>query len=719
MRKRWLSVCLTCLLTAGVIGLNGCGGDSSSSSSTKKLITDSATIESALNLANNEDQEWTYDSDADAWVLSVVDAVVDPVLPGYQGVSVAVPGPYVVGIDTDGDGDEDVTAQDYSEAVNGSLVIDYTATITSTYGQVYSAATAPVIINTGAAGYGDQADSEASTGYASEGYINMACGNRGKQSYVDVDEDGSFTAGTDYYTGDAPSCLVDQKNATRFVKYNILLGNLPGSVDYFVSTGGSGGGAHASMFAATSNNSDFYDYEIEAGAVGVYQYDDGSYSTTVTINGTNYDISDGAWGCIAYSAITSLYEADMTMAFEYYLDPTYEFNTPFQAQLAEYLAASYMTYINDKNLSVAESAVGFDLNGDGDTSDTVALTIQHNITTHPETNGYYGTYLDLYHAEFTENLQWYLNNLEYADGWTWYDNEDSDGDGEYDTYTVNSLMTLAEKQQAFIEGRYIKASSSDGMMGGGPPGGGPTDGSTASSSGGSDSSNYDSFAAMLASYQEDIDDVYAGDIYGKNIVALYHPLNYIGAEGTTAPTWTRILMGASEGDISMFNSLNLQIAWLNNNTDAVIEWQWNGGHVPSEIFSESFTHYVDQMYGKYVDGAVTDISASTADTTDGTEEYIADEDSDDYNADELGDDISSWVDYADLTAVSFSLEDAAAYRTAGASKAIPGFDVMDYGQEDYVFGTEEVDARHWDIYVLDVFNQYADTLSELFNQEDE
>jgi len=101
----------------------------------------------------------------------------------------------------------------------------------------------------GAAADNDQA---AGTTYAAEGYINIACGNRGKQS--------TLSDGT--YTGDAPSCLVDQKNAVRFVKYNILLGNLPGSVDHFDSTGGSGGGAHATMLAATSNNPDFYDYEI-------------------------------------------------------------------------------------------------------------------------------------------------------------------------------------------------------------------------------------------------------------------------------------------------------------------------------------------------------------------------------------------------------------------------------------------------------------------------
>lgn len=113
------------------------------------------------------------------------------------------------------------------------------------------------------------------------------------------------------------------------------------------------------MFAATSNNSDFYDYQIEAGAVGVYRNEDGTYSTTVTIDGTDYELSDGAWGCIAYSAITSLYEADMALAFEYYMDTTYDFSSSFQAQLAEYLSAAYMEYINEQNLTVEESAVGF------------------------------------------------------------------------------------------------------------------------------------------------------------------------------------------------------------------------------------------------------------------------------------------------------------------------------------------------------------------------
>ena len=208
---------------------------------------------------------------------------------------------------------------------------------------------------------------------------------------------------------------------------------------------------------------------------------------------------------------------------------------------------------------------------------------------------------------------------------------------------------------------------------------------------------------MLASYEADIAELQAGDEYGNNLVELYDPLNYIGAEGTENPTWVRILMGASEGDMSMFTSLNLQIAMLNAGIDANIEWQWDGGHVPSEIFSESFALYVDQMYGEYVSGIAIETPAAEAQTENGTEEEAS------------GTDLSSWVDYSDLSAVSFTLADAAAYRTAGASKATPGFDVIDYGQEDYVFGDADTDARHWDKYLLAILQEYQDVLSPLFN----
>ena len=67
-----------------------------------------AYIEETLNLANNTNQEWTYSANANAWVLSVVSAVAYPELPDQQGVSVCVPGAYVAGIDTNGDGNANI-----------------------------------------------------------------------------------------------------------------------------------------------------------------------------------------------------------------------------------------------------------------------------------------------------------------------------------------------------------------------------------------------------------------------------------------------------------------------------------------------------------------------------------------------------------------------------------------------------------------------------------
>ena len=119
-----------------------------------------------------------------------------------------------------------------------------------------------------------------------------------------------------------------------------------------------------------------------------------------------------------------------------------------------------------------------------------------------------------------------------------------------------------------------------------------------------DSENYSSYEEMVDSYASDIAGIEAGDTYGNNLVDLMNPLNYIGSDDVSAPTWTRIVMGAAEGDMSMFGSLNLEIAWLNAGTDCTIEWQWDGGHVPSETLGNSLSLYVDEMYGKYVDGAV-------------------------------------------------------------------------------------------------------------------
>ncbi len=178
------------------------------------------------------------------------------------------------------------------------------------------------------------------------------------------------------------------------------------------------------------------------------------------------------------------------------------------------------------------------------------------------------------------------------------------------------------------------------------------------------------------------------------------------SQGQSADTTVITADSAEKADIeSALNLANIKPEWTySENADAEIEWQWNGGHVPSEIFGDSLALYVDTMYGEYVDGAVKITKAAASGQTsngDGTEPS--------------GTDLSSWVSYDSTSGIGMTLARAAAYRTSGAAKAMPGFDVMDYGQEDYVFGSSTADARHWDTYVLKVFEEHSDTLAELFN----
>ena len=81
-----------------------------------------------------------------------------------------------------------------------------------------------------------------------------------------------------------------------------------------------------------------------------------------------------------------------------------------------------------------------------------------------------------------------------------------------------------------------------------------------------------------------------------------------------------------------------------------------------------------------------------------------------------GTDISSFVDASDPSHVSFTAEAAAKYRTKNAVKGTPGFDAMDYTTENYVFGSADQDARHFDPAVSRVFEEHADELAPLFNK---
>ena len=57
-----------------LLGLCACNSNPDGTNNTLDNY-DKTYIEESLNLANNDDQEWTYNENADAWVMSVVSAV--------------------------------------------------------------------------------------------------------------------------------------------------------------------------------------------------------------------------------------------------------------------------------------------------------------------------------------------------------------------------------------------------------------------------------------------------------------------------------------------------------------------------------------------------------------------------------------------------------------------------------------------------------------------
>ena len=560
-------------------------------------------IASLLNLDN---MEYTWSQSGDCYILNTICDVANPELKNYQTMSVAIPAYYVKEV-----------------AADGSLVFDYDYEYTNVNGTVYTAATAPVIINTGAAGYSADTAKKATSTYVSQGYINVACGNRGKSlSATDA-------SGNTYYCGDAPYCLVDQKACVRWVKYNIYLGNLCGSADRIVSTGGSGGGAHSLMLAATGNHSDFYPYLEESGAVMRYTDDEGNV----------VEISDAIWGCCPYSAITNLEEADIAYEFEGGLaknDSIISRYSEFRQLLSNGEALEYMEYINGRGLT-------YDIDGDGVREE---LTIEYDEAN----DSWSGTYIELMEQVAEDQLEWYVNNIP-DDEYTWVYSFEGETNGV-----------------AYLRGDYEGGGSS------GESGGGEGAGDTPKDEGPDG----------------------AGDSEGGE-----------GAGEKAADNGDSAGEKADDGDS-------------------------DGGKGTGESAGEKAADDGDSAGekaddGDSADGKGTGESAGSEGPKDDAESEMPEanagyaSEADDSVKTGSGEDLTTWVTYEidedGYITVDFDIADFMVYR--GRSKTNPAFDDLDLGQaENQEFGDHYSDYKHWDIFVLNVFDKFYDQLDAAYDGSD-
>ena len=236
----------------------------------------------------------------------------------YQTMLIYVPAAYLA-VDADGN----VTGIDYEAEVNG-----------------YTAVTAPVVYQNECGGWRSSKPGSCDTDYIDAGFVYVYAGARSRDA---KDADG-------IPSGKAPTQVVDLKAGVIELRANADV--IPGDFDKIVSVGGSGGGQMSSIFGASGNMPEYYEYMYESGVLGVMKNDDGTYSSV-------YD--DSIYGCQCYCPIADIENADLAYAWwwvglnglggEKYGGSTL---SDFKLRLQELEADAFISYINSLGLTDAD-----------------------------------------------------------------------------------------------------------------------------------------------------------------------------------------------------------------------------------------------------------------------------------------------------------------------------------------------------------------------------
>ncbi len=171
----------------------------------------------------------------------------------------------------------------------------------------------------------------------SEGYVIVSYGCRSRNN-PETDEG---------WMGHSPATITDTKAVIRYLRYND--DQIPaGDTDKIIITGTSGGGALSSVIGASGNSEDYFPSLYEAGAAGIEDNGDGTYTST---------ISDAVYGVLAYCPITDLPGADF--AYEWTFHDTrerFEDTTEETLAASETLKDAYTDYLADWDLTLEDGS---------------------------------------------------------------------------------------------------------------------------------------------------------------------------------------------------------------------------------------------------------------------------------------------------------------------------------------------------------------------------
>ena len=234
----------------------------------------------------------------------------------YQTMLIYVPAAYM-NVDESGN----VTGIDHDAAVNG-----------------YTADTAPIVYLNECGGWRSSSPRAVETSYIEQGFVYVTAGARSRDA---VDENGVAA-------GKAPTQVVDLKSGVIALRANRDI--IPGSTDRIISVGTSGGGQMSSIFGASGNMPEYYEYLYDAGALGVTKNDDNSYTSVYP---------DNIYAAQCYCPIADIEDADLAYAW-WWVDladdgGTYRGSmTAFERRLQELEAEAFVDYLNSLDLKDAE-----------------------------------------------------------------------------------------------------------------------------------------------------------------------------------------------------------------------------------------------------------------------------------------------------------------------------------------------------------------------------
>ena len=232
--------------------------------------------------------------------------------PSYQTMLIYVPAAYLA---TDDEGN--VTGVNH-DAVVGN----------------YTADTAPIVFSNECGGWRSSSPRSVDTDYIEQGMIYITAGARSRDAQ---DDDG-------IPSGKAPTQVVDLKSGVIALRANQDV--IPGNTDRIISVGGSGGGQMSSIFGASGNMPEYYEYLYEAGALGVTKNEDGTYSSVYP---------DNIYAAQCYCPIADIEDADIAYAWWWVdladLGGTYNGSmTDFERRLQELEADAFVEYLNTLGL---------------------------------------------------------------------------------------------------------------------------------------------------------------------------------------------------------------------------------------------------------------------------------------------------------------------------------------------------------------------------------